>query len=98
MGALRIVNVRISDQGIEPTMVTGAEETLSGLGQLVGLITSAQGAGSLGLAPDCDPRIESIQKWLQQQLNGQLLPLIRLHRGELIQAGIDPALLRALES
>ncbi len=97
MTALKITNVRITDQGIQPTMVSGAEETLSGIGQLVGLITAAQGAGSLGGAPDCDPRIEGIQKWLQQQLNGQLLPLIRLHRPELIQAGIDPALLKALE-
>jgi hypothetical protein len=98
MTALRITNVRISDHGIESTMVSGAEETLTGVGQLVALITSAQGVGSLGLAPDCDPRIQAIQEMIQKQLNGQLLPLIRLHRPELIQAGIDPELLKALES
>jgi hypothetical protein len=97
MSTLKVTNVRFTDRGIEPTMVTGAEETLTGIGQLVGLIASAAGASSLGRGPDCDPRIESIQQILQKQLHGQLVPLIRQHRTALIKAGIDPKLLEALE-
>jgi hypothetical protein len=95
---LKVTDVMITDRGIEPTMVTGAEQTLNGIGQLVAIITSAQGVASLGARPDCDPRIDGIQQMLQKQLHGQLIPLIRQHRTALIQAGIDPKLLSALES
>ena len=96
MNSLRVMQVTISDRGIEPVMVTGAEETLTGVGQLIALIASAQGVSSMA-QPDCDPRIPEIQAYLQKQLNGQLVPLIRQHRPALLRAGIDPQVLNAVE-
>lgn len=97
LNSLRVTQVTISDRGIEPVMVSGAEETLTGVGQLVALITAAGGVSSMGNAADCDPRITEIQNYLQKQLNGQLVPLIRQHKTALLRAGIDPHVLEALE-
>lgn len=96
LASVRVTSVKISDRGIEPVMVTGAEKTISEVGQLVALIASAEGVSSFGREPDCDPRIAEVQSFLQQKLNGQLVPLIRQHRTALIRAGIDPQVLEAL--
>lgn len=98
LASVRVTQVKISDRGIEPVMVTGAEKTISEVSQLVALIASAEGVSSLGREPDCDPRIAEVQTFLQKKLNGQLGPLIRQHRTALIRAGIDPKVLQALES
>jgi hypothetical protein len=91
------MSLTISDRGIEPVMVTGAEETLSGFKALLTLLSTAQGVTAFGTSIDCDPRIKGFQDYLQQQLHGQLIPLIHQHRTALIKAGIDPHVLDALE-
>lgn len=97
LNSLKVTQITLSDRGIEPVMVSGAEETLTGVGQLIALIASAEGVSSMGNSADCDPRITEIQNYLQKQLNGQLVPLIRQHRTALLRAGIDPQVLEALE-
>ncbi len=97
LNSLRVTQVTISDRGIEPVMVSGAEETITGVRQLIALIAAAEGSATLGAEPGCDPRIQAIQTYLQRELNGQLAPLIRQHRTALIQAGLDPQMLHALE-
>ncbi len=97
LNSLRVTQVTISDRGIEPVMVSGVEETITGVRQLIALIAAAEGSATLGAEPGCDPRIQAIQTYLQRELNGQLAPLIRQHRTALIQAGLDPQMLHALE-
>ena len=97
LNSLRVTSVTISDRGIEPVMVSGAEETITGVRQLIALIAAAEGSATLGAEPGCDPRIQAIQNYLQRELNGQLAPLIRQHRTALIDAGLDPGMLQALE-
>ncbi len=97
LNSLRVTQVTISDRGIEPVMVSGVEETITGVRQLIALIAAAEGSSTLGAEPGCDPRIQAIQTYLQRELNGQLAPLIRQHRTALIQAGLDPQMLHALE-
>ncbi len=97
LNSLRVTSVTISDRGIEPVMVSGAEETITGVRQLIALIAAAEGSSTLGAEPGCDPRIQAIQNYLQRELNGQLAPLIRQHRTALIDAGLDPGMLQALE-
>lgn len=95
--SLRVKSLTISDRGIEPIMVSGVEETATGVLQLIGLISNAAGVVSLGAGPDCDPRIEEIQAYLKKQFRGDLAPLVRQHRAALLEAGIDLSLLKALE-
>lgn len=97
MNSLRVTEITISDRGIEPVMVTGAEETLTGVAQLISLISNAQGVAEMGKEPGCDPRIPEVQAYLQRQLHGQLVPLIRQNRPALLRAGLDPHVLDALE-
>ena len=97
LNSLRVTSVTISERGIEPVMVSGAEEAITGVRRLIALIAAAAGSSILGAPPGCDPRIPEIQNYLQQELNGQLAPLIAQHRTALIQAGIDPQMLLALE-
>jgi hypothetical protein len=97
LNSLRVTSLTISDRGIEPVMISGAEEAIMGFRQLLGLISSAQAVASLGAGPNCDPRIDEVQAYLRRQFRGELAPLVRQHRPALLQAGVDPAILRALE-
>lgn len=97
MNSLRVTTLTISDRGIEPVMVSGVEETITGIQQLIGLISNATAVASLGAGPDCDPRIEEVQAYLKRQFRGDLAPLVRQHRTELLEAGIDLSILKALE-
>ncbi len=97
MSSLRVLQIVISDRGIEPTMVSGAEETITGIRQLIGLISTAQGVSSLGAPPNCDPRIAEIQSYVRRKFRGELAPLVRQNREVLLRAGINPEIISALE-
>ncbi len=97
LSSLRVMQITISERGIEPVMVSGAEETITGVRQLIGLLATAQGVSSLGAAPNCDPRIAEIQAYVRRRFHGELGPMIRQNRDALIRAGINPEIIRALE-
>jgi hypothetical protein len=97
LGALKVTQINISDRGIEPVMVSGAEQAVTDVRVLARLLAAVSGAAQLGTSPNCDPRIPAIQAYLQRELDGKLIPLIQQHKAALIQAGIDPDMLKALE-
>ena len=90
----RVTRIVIDENGVTPTFLSGAEGALAGLGLVIQTFIPYQGATNL---IECDDmRIAALQNWLNCQLNGQLIPIVRENIAKLREARISPEIISAL--
>lgn len=89
--------LRADGNGIEFNYEIGAEEVLTGFALLMNVVKAYNGHPG-DLMTECDPvRLESIRRSLDGNLKREIAQMIRSYRSTLLEGGVSPQLLSALD-
>lgn len=89
-----ITRINIDSNGMTPTYLSGPEQAAGGIRLILQTLFAYQGASNLA---DCtDLRIAPLQNWLNCQLNGELVPIVRENLEVLRAARVSPQVIQVL--
>lgn len=95
--SINLRHMKISPEGISINYAVGAEEVIQGLIVALNLITSSGGRNPT--SADCLTEVElvDIRQKIDRSFQGEISKLLREHRVSLINAGVNPQLIDALD-